>query len=180
MPNNIQDIAEKAAHALFASIHNDLDPKDAHDLGGWSSLHHSERFDSIRNAAHKVAESLASIVEEQNKVSPLKATLTTIKAIVDDYRHDLGSVPPNEFPKGWDSVVVFEHLTSLAHDLHELDKGADIPQRGIKGISTSPAFLGSYWASVEMLGNSMPETFANRHFFNHASKMLAKDIEDCE
>lgn len=180
MPDNIQDIAEKAAHALFASIHNDLDPKAEHDLGGWSSLHHSERFDSVRFHASQVAASLAAIVEEQNKVSPLKATLTQIKAIVDDYRHDLASVPPNEFPKGWDSVVVFEHLTSLAHDLHELDKGADIPSRNIKGIATSPAFLGSYWASIEMLGISMPETFANRHFFKHASQMLAKDIEDCE
>lgn len=180
MPDNIQDIAEKATHALFASIHNDLDPKAGHDLGGWSALHHSERFDTIRYHAYKVAESLAAIVEEQAKVSPLKATLIQIKAIVDDYRHDLASVSQNEFPKGWDSVVVFEHLTSLAHDLHELDKGADIPSRNIKGISTTPAFLGSYWASVEMLVGSMPEAVANRHFFDHASRILAKDIEDCE
>jgi len=180
MPDNIQDIAEKAAHALFASIHNDLDPKAEHDLGGWSSLHHSERFDSIRWNASQVAASLAAIVEEQSKVSPLKATLTQVKAIVDDYRADLASVPANQFPKGWDSVVVFEHLTSLAHDLHELDKGADIPSRNIKGISTTPAFIGSYWASVEMLLGSMPEAAANRHFFDHASRILAKDIEDCE
>lgn len=51
----LNDLAEKATHALFATIQTELDPKAEHDLGGWSAMHHEERFDSIRWHASQIA-----------------------------------------------------------------------------------------------------------------------------
>jgi hypothetical protein len=58
----LEDLAERATHALFATIHNELDPKAEHDLGGWSALNHDERFDSIRWHASQIARNLSEVV----------------------------------------------------------------------------------------------------------------------
>lgn len=57
-----EDLAERATHALFATIQSELDPKAEHDLGGWSALHHSERFDSVRFHASQIVRHLSEVV----------------------------------------------------------------------------------------------------------------------
>lgn len=108
------------------------------------------------------------------------STLKNAKRIVDAYRKTLSRVEYNEFPSSWDSVVVNEVLSGLAHELHTFDRDADIPALNFKGIASTPAFIGSFWPSVEMLLELMPEPIATRHFLDAASRLLTKDIKDNE
>lgn len=115
----------------------------------------------------------------QKPTSHLEA-LRKAKRFVDGYRKQLAQTPHNEFPRKWDSVLAAEVLSELAHELHTFDRGADIPAHGRKGIAHTPAFIGSFWPSVDMLLEVMPEPVAVRCFMDSAARLLAKDIEDMQ
>jgi GTP cyclohydrolase III len=42
-----QEIAEQAVHTFFCVLQTALDPKAQHDLGGFSGLNHTGRYDSL-------------------------------------------------------------------------------------------------------------------------------------
>ena len=50
-----QDMIEQATHAFFAILQAHADPQNHFDLGGFSSVHHHERFDSVKWHAHQIA-----------------------------------------------------------------------------------------------------------------------------
>jgi hypothetical protein len=106
------------------------------------------------------------------------STLRKCKRIVEGYRARLASAPANQWPEGFDSVVVAEHLSALAHEVHVFDRGADVPAYGIKGIASVPAFLGAYWLTVETLLQCMHEPAAVRVYMDTLSGVLAKEIKD--
>lgn len=42
-----QDLAEQATHAFFQILQQGIDPEGKLDLGGFSSVHHEDRYDNV-------------------------------------------------------------------------------------------------------------------------------------
>lgn len=111
-------------------------------------------------------------ISQKNHVAALKAAAKVVKR----YRAQLAAAPANQWPDNWDSVVVAEVLAEVAFDLHRYDRGADVPSLNRFGIAALPAFIGSYWPTVEMLTQSMPEPAANLLFFETAAKRINEEL----